>query len=1185
MRELTDLREIVRGAPAPDWEPTGGTAEEVSRVEGVDLPERVAWIELLGTALPLAGVTWKAIDADPSEASRADQEILVHLEFGAPAGFHLGVRVVGTDAAITGYFLEIDLSAALVRLRRRSGGAWTTLASLALVLHYEPLYLRLRVNSAGGVGHTNLSARAWPATDAEPATWLLTATDDTLAGPGRAGIFQSASSSARVRFVGLATGGDSAPGPAELAPSLASLLANSSREIEATLELQGSLRLNGLPARYYFSERLRRTGPSDWPPDADLPGLLVPGGSLATDLSDDPLLAALADAQPPSLALRNPRVGSDPEPILDVLRDVILSGGRAIVRLGDARERSHRSFTVAYAGSIDGEPQRGDRVQVRLAPPARRLEKLVPLSRYFGVPVGLRTDATTADTEELEAYERAGFTAAVRVRFATVPALDTPLYRLISKGGPTSWSVGLTVAGRPRAYWAELSGTFDITLDGTNSLADGRWHWLALVCDATGEETTARFELVVDGALVASFPGIALLDPIDQTGLVSLGQNLQSEGEFCDVRLYDHALPLEELRAAMVQRIDGDAPGLLGLWPCDDNGGDVITDYSAAANHASFSAGGGGTLDTNWFWIPTDGGMAELAGKPQPIVLGAIHHGPAEKVDSSGKRLRISDGEIDMSAAIVYSRGSALATPDDWAPAAGGMITSVAELADPVTYTRLAGSVFGSPVQPEKSLAGSLLGEILTRAGILPGRDLATIPLDGALAPWQIGDILAEENLTVAALLARHLSPIGAHTLTDADGRLTFGAIRPTLSPTPHGGGCIEVLGGLPPAAVVGGWTPAASSYSISFWVAPWATVDQRFADDPDTPPQRLLCRRDPPSISANDSIGVYLSPTGVEDGGLLSARFPIAAGPGFVALQAPASATLAWGRWTLCVVVWDNATNTARIYQAPRGGAPALVAEVASTAGAWTGNGRLEIGGNGFAGGLAEVAVWEDALDLLDVADLVSAPPPSLAGPTLARYYPCGIGEPETALLEAVTGATYPLGGARRAPRRIIDIGAQGTASLEDKPLRPAVRVTLAHGKNFRPLADADLLATLTVGERIALKRQDVRYSLPADAAIVERYAADGRTLTFETRLALPRQAAIIARRWLERLKPGTHLAELRGGSRELAPLLPGDEVWVRAPRRGWSGDFVPARVTGKTFELGTRRTRLLLLAGLGAS
>lgn len=125
----------------------------------------------------------------------------------------LVVRGSGTGAAESGYRILVGYNGGLASRSLLAGkwvaGAGSTFQVVPFVWVDDALYnVRVRIEGA------RLRVKAWLASEAEPVTWQIDATDpDASFASGWLGLFQQGDTAVRHRYVAVATGGASAPLP------------------------------------------------------------------------------------------------------------------------------------------------------------------------------------------------------------------------------------------------------------------------------------------------------------------------------------------------------------------------------------------------------------------------------------------------------------------------------------------------------------------------------------------------------------------------------------------------------------------------------------------------------------------------------------------------------------------------------------------------------------------------------------------------------------------------------------------------------------------------------------------------------------------------------------------------------------------------------------------------------------
>lgn len=148
-----------------------------------------------------------------------------------------------------------------------------------------------------------------------------------------------------------------------------------------------------------------------------------------------------------------------------------------------------------------------------------------------------------------------------------------------------------SIAGKhwQQAWWVGICGTtLRSYLRGTSSLVDGgtipgdAWTHIAVTFDGSHRRHYINGEQVRE---------VAETDPLTtSTSEMRIGSDVAYEftpdGSIDEVRLWNVARSQAELRAAINQRITAALPGLVGVWPLDGNGNDVVGPHDGAVSNA-----------------------------------------------------------------------------------------------------------------------------------------------------------------------------------------------------------------------------------------------------------------------------------------------------------------------------------------------------------------------------------------------------------------------------------------------------------------------------------------------------------------------------------------------------------------------------------------------------------------------
>lgn len=137
---------------------------------------------------------------------------------------------------------------------------------------------------------------------------------------------------------------------------------------------------------------------------------------------------------------------------------------------------------------------------------------------------------------------------------------------------------------------------------GGGFIADGRWHHVAYVVDATG----ARIYL--DGLQTGRLgwtgtPGApSTTTPLTFARYPLAAQTITLDGRLEELTIWNRALDATEVNGVMNNKQAGHAAGLLGYWPFDNGSGTTASD---ASGH-----GRDGSLQSSPLWVPSDAPIA-----------------------------------------------------------------------------------------------------------------------------------------------------------------------------------------------------------------------------------------------------------------------------------------------------------------------------------------------------------------------------------------------------------------------------------------------------------------------------------------------------------------------------------------------------------------------------------------------
>jgi hypothetical protein len=1147
----TNFREYPLGRHPEDWIPLYG--EETFPVRSVDGdPNRSSWISMNGLSLRQV-LAWEVADG---ESGRANQEILVQLALPGDSSLGVvGLRASGANGAENVYIVRLDAPGDLITIERYLAGVFTSLASAACagLRGAVTWWVRFRANG------TNLQAKAWLDGAAEPGAWTLSAVNAGIA-DGSLGIYRgSGGLGPEVYFLSYGTNGDTAPGPSTIPAGMATWALDPDAQIELTVEMESLNPDADVEENLLYSTRGRFTGQRDFPANVEMPPLLFDPGSLSIRLTED-LLFGQAEGSLGRVQLRNPRN------ILNFLMDRTLAGRRLTVRAGRANWRTHRWFEPIYSGLMEGEPTVEEIVDVALQSPYRQLEQNLSARRYIGIPTCIALSGAGHQAVHVAAYNLTRFLISFRFIAGTVPVgVDVGLTKSssISADNFTLYIEAATAAVVGRAsIGGNNHAIFLRSVSGT-SYADGKVHLAALGVDA--DQLTY---LVVDGEVVSQAVPPGLVD-MPASALSFFG--FTGEKVF-DVRLYGYCPDVQEVQSILAVRASGDDPGMVGMWPCDDGLGAVATDYSTTANPITFA----GTVNINYTWAPTDMGEQDQVGAQFQIAAGAVYNGPALLIDNNRQRFRVSDGAL-LGGLTVRTKGEVNAT---WTDGGDGVIAFPTLVSEPVTFDHGPEPLFGfdSFNQFPTVLEGLMQARMgLTEESYDP---IATKAL-GTLIPYHVS-FLAEGEMARTQALEDLIGGQGGHYRLDRDGRIVPGMILPPVSPGPVADEAVlEFLGTQGRSRVVwnvpGKAALAAGSFTIAFWVKSFA-ID-RFVDQGDA----LLPFPSYQAIAHNRDAGVggYYVGFNRRDQGSIGFEVPSMTG-GLLAFSP--TGTVPWGTWTFVVGRYDLAASKFSIWAGLLGRKMVKVLEQTVTGVPSTAAGALELGGRfitssalelgSLCGALSQYQVRTGALSDAGIQALQDAGGvPTFPDATVTFYAPLNDGTGPYAL-DVVSGTRGRVWGARWAPRMVLDFRrGLSKSKLKVKRLRPAWDAIVEWGRNYRPLDNADIAATVTATEKAKLKRLSRRHHSPA--ADVKRKYLDAREITAVSGLTELPDARQVSRNLRYRFDPARIQAALSEAPRAALALQTGDEIWVYHPRiRGSQGAAL--RVVGLSPALRSLRTAL---------
>jgi hypothetical protein len=1193
---LTDFREYVRGQNTlDDWRALNGTSVAACTLRGHDHGGRRNLVEQLarlsGLSLLPGQMRWTA--AEVITAASGDQDVRVHVFVPGDSGRYaeLGVRCTYSSNDNYSYYY-VRLGGGNIVLYKRIGDVVTQLAtSTATSVSPRGMWCWLRLLVSG----TDLRAYVWqdgvtaaidlsvPAVVANGAATELSAGFVTMGGEVYAvGCYYD--------FVSVGTAGQAMDtlGADSLPPTLEATLLDPGAKLQLTFEAAVSNPAAGTTSTLRAANRRLDTGPSDYPPSAVFPPMLALESNLAEALSEDALFSGATAKQETKVRLRNIPVQGTAAPLNHLLWRS-LAGRDVVLRAGPVGYGA-RALEVLQAGVCSGEPILSrDGAQITIASPQRAFETAVPSKRYVGIPTAVKTLGTASGQctiPALAAYDRKDFRIVHRFR---APA-GTPgsTYQLLSKASGANVQFLAELIYDPELGWSlQLTGTSGgVTAYSFGSIIDQTW-WNCLVfgVDVRGVAYAYLNNLTLGTAQLPS----AGVD-IPAVG-ITVGAASGLTVTWCDLRFYAAGLiaptgtataqtSASVLAGTDVVALASDDETLIGLWPGDDNAGGTVTDYAAAANHGALA----GALDTDFSWVASDLGSADLAGNPRPAVLGTVYNAEAKRIDSIRERFEAAHFPAGMGAQsfpAVRSQAATLATPADYTISAEGVLEMVAAQSSPVTADVALGGAAAGDI-------ADVLGRLLGSAALTGDHDWDSWSVDGAAAHagnFVLGDVVTDLSWRPVDRLTKMLAPLGLHLRFDADGRAGIGSVQP-----PIGGGVfgstpvLEWLAMRPRNTFRQGIvlpvtaTPYMSGDWTVFFELLVPITDRGSWNSGASPPHMatpLYCLGGQggvggaaigisPNISGAHSVIVYQEGTS----------------PAYTSIGG-----IATGARMQVQVTHNAATKVRQILLATPGLAPTVVSSTtytgtpATTYAAYSACLGPQGGSSSqlpFAGVIRNFAEFSGVKT--DGIVYFADPSGYAVGTERARLaLTDGRGNK---VKESLTGFQLPFWGARWAPRLTLDLRGSGKTQLSARALRPVWHVPVRYGRNYRPIGDTEFYGLATAAERIALHRPSLAYDQP-DLGRLDAWP-DSRETSVDTEIALAygRQASRVHRLLMDRMAPGRLFAELTNCPREAAVARLGDEVWVYSRDQGF--DYGAAwRVVARDVPMSSFRSKLTLWGG----
>jgi hypothetical protein len=483
------------------------------------------------------------------------------------------------------------------------------------------------------------------------------------------------------------------------------------------------------------------TEPSDTPANQPYEARLMEGPSFETDAVPAGTLGQLPARRGGVLRIGS-RFGD-----LDSWAAYDWDGQRVTVRHGGYSPRLGRSLTYAEMGVAEYEMESAkvglDLITIPLRDPVRRFEDLLQTTRYMGTDRALAfTGASTyVDFGAVGgAASKVNLTGDVTVEFSLW--LDSLAASVVgptwNTGGAYPFHVAVLTSGKIR--WASSNIT---ALDSTLTLATKKRYHVQIVREgaaitwrvlerATGIETVESATASASGGASAAsnlficLSGLPLLGIIDE---LRIWQGARTEGEWRDTRSRE----LSSTEAALAS---------LKLY-CRFNAssGTTVTDSSP-------SPANGTVTGSNFVWVPSLQGGADLAGRVLPDAFGYVEDADPVLVyeptriyqchsRQSGGSFTVSEGGATIPAGTAYTdllaflrATSTAATVDTLNCTDGTYIRLGSNPAKPVSVT-FQGDATGAGYV---STAADIVRRVITTRGMTPLADPTDLDTDSYAA-------------------------------------------------------------------------------------------------------------------------------------------------------------------------------------------------------------------------------------------------------------------------------------------------------------------------------------------------------------------------------------------------------------------------------------------------------------------
>jgi len=1186
----TDFREYRRGRKPDDWS-APHSAEAGIRVEGVAQEPATRNFLSMNPGLAAAAATERTLKWDVV-GSPADAEVLALMRptvrgNNGAASFvgTLVLRGGGTAAAANGYRAILGPGVSQFRVDKIVAGTATVLGTPTKTFIVGAYYwVRFQVTG------TTVRARTWALGETEPGSWDVSVTDSSLTSGwvgARAGFADEAW---ECPYFAVGTDGSAAAAESAMPVGMESWIKTLSDDVEVTARFEYFDPASASIKSWWESTHARDCGPTDFPANVTMRGLLLDPGNIASRVEADANLAGLVLPERGSILLKNEPVTPGGAGPLDswpeysfVGRPVELRIGRRWLTKPTATSQGvlspHRRFELLGAAIARTEPDVGQqRASLPLDGPARMLADRLPGRRYIGIQTGFKALSASGyvNIPSSGSYAVTSFAVYVRgvIPVAGIPGAGASWFsRRYLGGSEYQWSIMILGATHATPNQVQFSchaadNSLLVSLLHSAAMNDGLPHdYVFAIKDQT------RWYAMIDGVVVGS--GVPTKSVKTAATAVELAR--VAPGMLVLDHRFEAYVPEEEARSRFAARLAPDVYSS-SMHRCDDDSGTTITDYATLANHGSAV----GSAGVDWQWEPSYLGSADLAGVPMPISGGTVFHLPADPIDPTDEIFRFSDRARTTGTALVTrAKGLTLATPANYSePASGAGCVDVVGASDQPITVQL--DPAAGTEDTRIHVPRLLRDELISRGGASSKTcDRESFDALRTLLPFRGGFYFKEPPL-VEEFLAL-LGQMGAHYGLDRSGRIYTDTVLPPVNPGPYGNEPLLEFLGYPNRGVTFGpnaaWSLTQGGSNPWFGLAAWIR------------PSRV------PPLDRSAVLGTYF-PTGqtIVDyvNGAAGYYLGIDGRNGDLIFGAP-GITISGRHYTACPMVWEagayyfvigyqdaNSRSITVIKGGTFGGpfAGAFYSPLVTSKSENPTSGTLSVPtgaplriGHGpqgsfhgviscvvgssvglhytdFQGGTANGGTPADPDIGADRWTQANVGASQWSNTQYAIQLTDGVGDTVAC---SKTGLVGIVEGARWCPRMTFDFRTIAVPQLPAvrRPV-PAWRTEARYRQNHQPLVGANVAAGVSAADRVALGQAYL--SEPDPSGDVQNNYLNSLDNVLLTPLTVDADAGAVASALRTRLATTRRLVDVDDWTRDAFMLHVGDEVLVYHPRFGLS-------------------------------